>query len=218
MDREGMKKLLRSSVPLLGFTSFWIFYDNQDILLLQHFHVSNTDIGLYWSASKIIDVLRVFPVLLVGAFFPTLSRLAPVRESYLQTARTLLGYCVLAIPLLIASVYIAAPFLETLFYGPSFIGATLLLRLLLPAYGLVFLNHALIQMLITKDLEMKLLLASVVACGSNFLLNCYWIPRCGTVGVCYSLIVSECLFLGFQARLMFTAVPGLFNPFRRLVG
>jgi O-antigen/teichoic acid export membrane protein len=218
LDAEALRKLVRSSLPLLGFTSFWIFYDNQDILLLHHFHIIDSDIGLYWSASKIIDVLRVFPVLLMGAFFPTLARQAATRETYLQTSRTLLGYAALAIPAVVVSVYWAAPFLETLFYGPQFLGAAALLRLLLPAFAATFLNHICMQMLITKDLELKLLSASVVACISNFVLNWFLIPRYGPPGVCYSLIISEWLFLSFQIRWIVEAVPGLFNPFRRHFG
>jgi len=218
VDAEALRKLVRSSLPLLGFTSFWMFYDNQDILLLHHFQIANRDIGLYWSASKIIDVLRVFPVLLMGAFFPTLARLAATRESYLQTSRTLLGYAVLAIPAVVGSVYWAAPFLETLFYGPQFLEAAVLLRLLLPAFAATFLNHIFMQMLITKDLEMKLLSASLVACVSNFILNWFLIPRYGPPGVCYALIISEWIFLSFQIRWIVVTVPGLFNPFRRRFG
>ncbi len=217
-DLESAKKLIKSSLPLLGFVVFWTFYDNQDILLLKHFRVPDQEIGLFWSATKVIDVMKVFPVLLAGAFFPSLARLAATRESFMKKTRALLFYSLLAIPVLVLGVYWIAPLLETLLYGPAFSKAVPLLRILLLAFAAIFLNGVLMQILIAKDYEMKLLAGALVAFLSNFLFSWIFIPTQGTIGACYALVFSETLYLVFQGRLLVQAVPGILNPFRRTYG
>ena len=70
-DRAYLRTLLHYCLPLFGSVIFWILYDSQDILLLNYFHFSQRDIGLFSSAMKVIDVTRVYPVLMMGVFFPT---------------------------------------------------------------------------------------------------------------------------------------------------
>jgi len=218
MDADIAKKLILSSLPLLGSVVFWTFYDNQDILLLHHFHIADRDIGQYYSASKIIDVLKVFPVLLTGAFFPALARFAAARESFIRTTRALLGYAILSAPFIFIGVYAMAPWLEKLLYGPEFVDAAESLRVLLFAFFPMFLNHICSQILITRDHEGRVLPGAMIACASNLVLSWMFIPAYGTFGVCYALVVSETLYLIFQAGLVLQAVPGLFNPFRRTYG
>ncbi|MFA5975323.1 MAG: flippase [Elusimicrobiota bacterium] len=208
-DSVMARRLFSSSLPLLGSVVFWILYDNQDILLLNHYHVAAKDIGLYVSATKIIDVLKVAPVLLAGAFFPALSRYAHEHESFLNNTRALLAYAILLLFVIAGSAFLAAPFLETLLYGPQFSEATPLLRILLVAFAAVFLNHLCLQLLIAKDCERQLLLGTVIACVSKLLFNIWLIPRYGTHGACYSLVASAFIYLAFQARILTQAVPGL---------
>ncbi|HVO32373.1 MAG TPA: oligosaccharide flippase family protein [Elusimicrobiota bacterium] len=217
-DAQVLRKLMGSSLPLLGSVVFWIFYDNQDILLLHHFRRPERDIGLFWSASKVIDVCKVAPALLAGAFFPTMARFSAVRESFLQISRTLLGYTLLVVPLVVAALYGAAPRLEVALYGPDFAQAAPLLQRLLLAYAAIFINYICTQILIAKDHEKKLLAGAALACLANLGFTWWLIPIQGTMGVCNALIMSEMLYLAFQIRLVVLAVPALFNPFRTTFG
>lgn len=217
-DAAVAKRLLTSSLPLLGSVVFWTLYDNQDILLLNHFHVAPKDIGLFGSAAKIIDVFKAAPALLAGAFFPALCRCAHEPEAFLAKTRSLVNY---AIPLLLfiaGGAFLTAPLLETLLYGRQFAQAAPLLRLLLIAFVAVFLNHLCLQLLIAKNCENRLFQGAAIACLSKLAFNVWLIPRYGAPGACYSLIGSAFVYLLFQARVLNQAVPGLLCPLRRAFG
>ena len=73
--RFSFNRSCRASLPLFGCVLFWILYDSQDVILLNYFSFPQREIGLFSAAMKIVDVLRVYPVLMMGVFFPVLSRL-----------------------------------------------------------------------------------------------------------------------------------------------
>lgn len=217
-DNPTMSRLLKSSLPLLGFVIFWIFYDNQDILILNYFKMPEHEIGYFWSATKVIDVLKVVPVLLSGVFFPSLARFAQTRESFMETVRQMLGWSIVVSAVIVAIAFVGAPMIERMLYGKQFEAAAPLLRLLLPAYALVFFNHMALQILIARDREKDIVPGAVIACLGNLAASFYWIPKYGTYGACFALVASEILFFFFLVRLVFRSVPDLMNPFRRTYG
>ena len=137
-DPPWMRVLLRSSAPLFGAVVFWLLYDNQDILLLNYFKVPDDQIGLFAAAIKIIDVLKVLPVLLTSVSFPILARLASQPDAFRQKARSLIGWTLASFPLIVGGMYVLSPWVIQLLYGHAYIQATPLLRTLLlrSLYGL----------------------------------------------------------------------------------
>ena len=75
-DAGYIRGLLLQSLPVFGSMAFMILYDSQDILLLNYFKITDHDIGLFAMALKVIDVIKVLPVLLASSFLPSLSRQA----------------------------------------------------------------------------------------------------------------------------------------------
>lgn len=217
-DSATFWRVVKSSAPVLGFIVFWTFYDNQDILILNQLKVPSKEIGLFWSATKVLDVLKVLPVVLVTIFLPELARFAQARESFIQTARRVLLATVGLILLIVPAVWVLAPWIERVLYGPQFVEAAPLLRLLTPALGLAFFNVVCFQMLIAKDQENQIFPGAILACLSNLSFSFWWIPTYGAAGACYALVASEGLFFLFLFRHLLQAVPGLLNPFRKTFG
>lgn len=209
---DTLRFLLRSCLPLFGSVFFWAFYDNQDVLLLNHFRVPDNQIGYFAAAIKMIDVLKVYPVLLVGVFFPSLSRLSLGHSSdFLKRAHRLMRFMgVSAFPLALL-IYVLAPFIMVLLYGESYSSATPLLRNLLPAFLGISLNHLFMHVLIARDQEGTLFVGSIIACLSNLLMSWVLIPLYGSLGVCYALVGSELMYSAFQGYLVHRTVPGFFS-------
>src|SRR5207237_1101766 len=92
-DLPYLRRLLIQSLPIFGSWSFLTLYDSQDILILNYFKIADAQIGLFALAIKIIDVLKIFPVLLVSTFFPSLARHAhQSREAFKDRAWRLFIY------------------------------------------------------------------------------------------------------------------------------
>jgi O-antigen/teichoic acid export membrane protein len=209
-DGPFLKSLMRSCIPVFGSIVFWVMYENQDILLLNHFALPNREIGLFSAAMKIIDVLRVFPVLLIGVYFPSLVRISlGPRQPFVRRTRALLGFMLVGGVLVTLAALPASTFLIRTFYGSGFGAAAPILRLLLLAYACICLNHTFQQLTIARDLEGKLFMGAIVACLSNLAGAWMMIQRFGVPGVCYALIGSEVLYLIFQAWTIYRIEPDL---------
>lgn len=203
LNRPFLKYLIFSSMPLFGSVIFWNLYDAQDVLLLSHFHFSLSEIGFFSAAMKILEVARVYPVLMLGVFFPMLAKLHLADPLKFRTkSRRLLAFMTGSLILFAALIYATAPWLIPLLYHADFTPAVQILRLLLPALVAIGINHAQVQMLIALNRERKLLAGALLVCGSNLLLAWLLLPRYGIPGTCYALLGSEMIYFFFLRYAM----------------
>jgi O-antigen/teichoic acid export membrane protein len=86
------------------------------------------------------------------------------------------------------------PLLSILF-GHQFLPATLLLLLLAWAIPFDFLTSYLSNTYIAWGMEKKILLCTVVAAGSNIVLNLIWIPTYGAAAAAVNTLISYVIFL-----------------------
>ncbi len=203
LDPVFLRNLLATSWPLFGSVIFWILYDSQDVLLLNYFHFPPRDIGLFSAAMKIIDVTRVYPVLMMGVFFPTLSKLhLSSFEEFRKKKRRLILAMGVSMTLLAAVTYGLAPWIIGLLYKQAFMPSAHLLRLLTPALFMMGVNHTQMQFLIAVNRERKLLASALTACSVNVFLAWLLLPRFGVPGTCYALLGSEMVNFLFLRRAM----------------
>ncbi len=203
VDIAFLKSLLRSSLPLFGSVIFWILYDSQDILLLNYFRFPSRDIGHFAAAMKIIDVVRVYPVLLLGVFFPTLSKLhLSDPPGFERKRRRLFLFMLASLAAIAGALYLSSPWIIRLLYKSDFMPSTYYLRLLAPALVLMGLNYAQVQFLIALNREQKLFAAAFLACGVNLFLAVIFLPRFGVPGTCYALLGSEAAYFLFLRYTM----------------
>jgi O-antigen/teichoic acid export membrane protein/GT2 family glycosyltransferase len=209
-DWPYLKGLLKLSLPIFGSLAFLVMYDSQDILILNYFKVADHNIGLFALAVKIIDVLKIFPVLLASTFFPSLARHAHLsRKSFVRRSHELFVYAGIGFPILTAGIYALAPTLIQALYGRPFLEAVPALRWLLLGFLLMAFNIILLQLLIALDREKESLLGSALVCLSNLGLSALWVPRFGILGTCYALLASEVLYLIAQSYLVVRAYESL---------
>jgi len=202
IDSAFLKSLLRASLPLFGCVLFWILYDSQDVILLNYFRFPQREIGWFSAAMKIIDVLRVYPVLMMGVFFPVLSRLhASDPEAFRRKQRRLFVFMAGSLLALASVGYAGAPLVIRVLYKGDFMPAAGLLRLLMPALVGMGLTYVQMQLLITLNQERKLFAVAAVTCLCNLLFAWILLPRMGVPGVCYALMGSELVYFILLRRV-----------------
>jgi len=206
-DKAFLRSLMQSSAPLLASTSFLILYDSQDILLLNYFHFPQKSIGWFSAAMKIVDVLRVYPVLIMSVFFPTLSKLYVTDlPAFKLKQRRLMVFVTGTLCLLAGALYLLSPWMIGVIYKSDFAPASGFLRLLLPALVLLGINFIQSQMLIALNQERKLLSGAILACAVNLVLACLFLPRWGVPGTCYAFFGSEIIFFLYLRKELSKAV------------
>ncbi len=191
-DMAFIKSLLKTSMPLFASAVFWILYESQDIVILNLFRQPQADIGYFASAIKMIDVLRMYPVLLIGVFFPALSKLHLTDPTtYRMKARRVLTFLALSTSLLAAGLYLGADWLIVHIYQEAYRPAVPLLQLLAPALFLCGINYTRMQFLIAQNRERKLFASALTTCLVNLAFAALLVPRFGVSGACYALLISE---------------------------
>jgi FkbM family methyltransferase len=194
-----LSELLRRSLPIGGALAFLILYGSQGILILNYFKILDNDIGLYAGAIKVIDVLKVLPVLLASTFFPSLSRHAQISKPiFHERVRELMGYAALGFPALAIIVIAYAPTVIHLLYGSAYAESVHVLRLLLIGFIVMSFNLVLIHILLALDKEKEAFYSTAALSLSNFIANLFLIPSYGINGTGYALIISEAVYLGIQ--------------------
>lgn len=193
-EMSQWKKIMTLSWPLAITIAFNLIYLRADTLLLSIFK-SQSDVGLYGAAYKIIDVLSSLPFMFAGVILPVL--VLAWKEKDLIKFKNLLqkSFDVLAmaaIPMVIGAQFLADEII-VLVAGPDFKQAGDILRLLIFAIAAIFLgnmmSHAVIAIKKQKQVIWIYLLTSVTSLGAYLLL----IPKFSYFGAATVTIYSETL-------------------------
>ncbi len=199
------QKLLKFSLPVFFSFACLAIYKNLDVVFLSFFHRPEQEIGWYASTVKLGDVLRAIPVLCVGAVFPILSSISlHSREKLEKVTVWLVKFlCLFSIPLAFGTTILSKKII-LLIYGGEYLPAAIVLSISIWAFIFVFLNHALMQVMVVIDKQKFNIISSGVALLLNIILNIILIPRFGYLGPAFALIGAE--FILFLINLYFSSI------------
>ena len=202
-DGPWNRTLLAHSLPLGISWIFWNAYDNQDVVLLAYMRVPILGVGHFAAAMKVIDALRGVPVLITGAMFPLLSTRAALDRADFGRLAALLFDVLLAaaIPIAIGA-WMLAPAVIRGIFGPSFEPAADVLRVAGWAAIGIFLNHALIHLLVSLDLQRLTIAGAAGAAAVNLAGLLILTPRFGLSGAAAALVISEGAFLAINLAIL----------------
>ena len=194
----------RSRVLLAGVSTFGLMTVaamicfRLDVILLSVMR-SETEVGLYGAAYRLLALAFLLPESLVGAMFPVLSRQLTGRR---QEARELVAIGVrliltVELPLCLAVAALAG-WLVPLLFSSAFQDASLLLVVLI----FTLLPHSLNGLLgfvLQADRQEKTALGLVlVALGTNLVLDICFIRWLGTMGVAWGTLLSFSIVAGLH--------------------
>lgn len=194
IDFSMWRQIIKKTWPLAITIVFNLLYLKTDTLLLSIFK-SPSEVGLYGSAYKIIDVLTAIPFIFAGIILPLLTAdwlNKKVDHFYKILQKSFDIMALIAIPLFVGAQFLSKPIM-LLIAGPDFSEAGPILQILIAAITAIFLGCIFAHAIIALDKQKKVIgiyaftgLTSLVA---YFIL----IPRFSYFGAAAVTVYSEVL-------------------------
>lgn len=193
-ERELWKQLLRSACPIGISGLFMTVYVRIDLVMLSWFGFPTAEIGWYSIPVKLVEMVSLFPMLVMAGLFPIFSVLTiNDREAFKKNyQRALIYMASAAIPIVLATRVLADPWL-VFFFGPTFANSVPSLKILIGVIPFIFLNYVLITILITLNQERRITFGSGLAVLFNIGINWVVLPRFGYLGASWTTVITEVL-------------------------
>lgn len=207
--------MLRWALPQAGVLVLGVIYFRLDTFLLS-FLSSDAEVGLYGVAYRVLEVLIVVPVYLMTTLFPEVARQRPHAARLNEIVQGAFSSVVLAgVPLVI----VFAAFAEEIVAvagGPRYADASPVLRVLVVAVAILFVNTVFFQSLVALNRQRNLFMLLLGVLVGNVALNLLLIPPLGAMGAALALVVTEAAALGLVLRTFVGVgtVPTLRRPAR----
>lgn len=191
-DKLLWKKIIKKSWPLALTIFFNLIYLKADILVLSLIK-SQSDVGIYGAAYKVIDILITFPFMFAGIVLPIMTArwIAGDKQGFNNALQRSFNFmAVVAIPLIIGAQFTAKKIM-VLVGSNEFADSGSVLRILILASGIIFLgcifSHAIIAINKQKKIIGVYVFTAVTAVAGYLI----FIPKYSYFGAAWVTIYSE---------------------------
>lgn len=191
-------KYLKQNVTLGIYTLMTSMYLTFNVMYLGLVS-NNTEVGYYTTAFKLYSVVLGFFTAFTNVMLPRMSSLLANGEKdrfqeLVDRSFSVMSTC--CIPLILCSM-IMAPQIVYILSGPSYEGAILPMRIIMPAAFAVGVAQVLaIQVLMPMKKDKVLLVASIIGAVVSLLINLLVVPYIESVGSAVVLLCSEAVVTG----------------------
>lgn len=185
-DTELLKSSIRFGLKSYTACIFSYLVIKADILLINYFQ-GFAPVGVYSIASRVADLMLLFPQVVGVMLFPWIS--AEKEEGSVFMLKVSRGTSWLLLPVL-AVVFFVSPFVVRLLYGGPFMGSIQPIRILLPGIFFYAMMGIYSNYLAGRGFPPVAVLAPMSACVANLGLNWIWIPEYGISGAALASTVS----------------------------
>lgn len=219
-ESRVMRDIIARSWPVGASIFFNLIYLKGDIVFMWLFGRSETEIGLYGSAYKVIDVVTTVPTMFMGLMLPILAanwssgQTGAVRTKLQSSFDTMV---MLAIPFAAGTILVGEPLMA--FIKPDLFEAGTVLKILGPTASAVFLGalygHAVVAINRQRPMTIGYLAVAAIAITGYLV----FIPTYGMYGAAWMSLLSEGLIacISFAVVSKVTGhVPGLGMAVRSL--
>ncbi|MFA6145796.1 MAG: flippase [Patescibacteria group bacterium] len=194
-DLLEIKQLMKLSLPFFIAGIFATLYLNIDTILLSHLG-NDTMVGLYNAAKKLPNViLALIPAAFSSAIYPALSK--HFFSSKQETSRIFqeaLFYLLLIILPIVFGTIILSDSLITLFYGPNYLPASIILKILILALPFTFFDILAITLLNACNRQKVNMINQGIGVSVLIIFAIILIPRLAQIGIAIAFLISY-LFL-----------------------
>lgn len=191
VESAELRRMARVGAPLLGATVVSLLFHRVDILMLGKL-VSESEVGLYAAAVRIIDVVVLAPRILATAVYPAMRR---SRDEDGPAATAVFVGDSTRLSLILCSaiglgVWILAPLALRWIPGEAFLPATPALRIL--SFGIVLqsASYMIGRLLFADERETDFLWIGGISLAMNVVLNSILIPRMGIDGAAWATVAA----------------------------
>ena len=197
-DKEFIRELLKSSLPITFSNFFITIYNFMNILMLG-FMKSDAETGIYTAAFKFVALVITPSAIIQNAFFPLLSRTENPEDRHriFRIYGNLMFIIGSILSLLVLT--FSGFFIQTA-YGSKYIPSIPVLNILMITVLLMFMNTIFYPALVSWKKEKIVMYAIATGGIINIILNIILIPAYGAMGAAWSTVFSE---LGVLVGLVF---------------
>ena len=190
-NKSEAKRILKEAIPLgLFFLAFSVYDRGIDSFLIKSF-LGSQALGYYGLAYKIHGNLLLGAAFLMNSLFPIISSLKDdlvKLKIFLKKTFTLLLFVGFIVFLL---GFLFAPLIINLIAGKDFSPSVLILRILLVATFLSYVNHLTGYSMIALGNQKKLLYFSIIGLLINLIINVIFIPIFSYYAAAVATIITE---------------------------
>jgi O-antigen/teichoic acid export membrane protein len=221
LDFSLWREIAKKSWPLALTIIFNLLYLKTDTLILSLIK-SQTDVGLYGAAYKVIEILTMIPFMFAGVVLPILTFDWAKKDkvhfkSVAQKSFDLMA--MLAVPLVIGTQFLAKPVI-ILVAGQDFAAAGTILRILIVAAGFVFISAYLSHVIVAAGAQRKIIWAYFFTAITSVVGYLIFIPKFSYFGAAAVTVYSEALitiFMIFYAWRLADFTPKLKIFFKSII-
>jgi O-antigen/teichoic acid export membrane protein len=198
-DYKLWKKLIFAASPFALTSLFSMINFRIDQVMLS-FMTTDTIVGAYSAAYKIIDILAILPGILLTALYPVFSKYHATDVKLLNKVFNLsLRYVIiLSIPIVIGGFLLSGPIIN-LVYGSEYADSAIVLKILIFISLFSFINSPLFVLLNSIGKQKITMINTAFTALTNIVMNIILIPIYGINGAAFATIVSEIIFLILSA-------------------
>lgn len=190
-DRLIIKRLIIRSLPLSFSSMMVILYMKVDMIMLEHYY-GVTTVGIYSVASRIIDVVYIFPALIMTAMMPKLIKINAYSYHDFELAYVKLfkKINIVAIVSILCVYFFGQTFIENIFgYGYKDAYPILLILIASSFFGMSGIISS--RWFVIKNLQKYTLTRTFIGLIINVILNYILIPKHGAIGAAFATLASQ---------------------------
>ncbi|PIR12939.1 hypothetical protein COV49_03800 [Candidatus Falkowbacteria bacterium CG11_big_fil_rev_8_21_14_0_20_39_10] len=191
-DLPAWKEIMKKSWPLAVTIIFNLVYLKSDTLFLSIVK-TQSEVGIYGAAYKVIDVLVTLPFMFAGVILPVLSaswakkNIAYFKESLQRSFDFMV---ILALPMVVGTQFVANRVMAAV-AGEEFAVSGSVLKILILAAGFIYLGGMFSHAIIALDKQKKIIGAYVFTSLTALIGYFIFIPRYSYFGAAWVTIYSE---------------------------
>jgi O-antigen/teichoic acid export membrane protein len=206
-DWQVWKKIFQLTWPLALSIAFNLVYFKADTLILSLTR-SQAEVGIYNAPYRVLEILVNFIYLFIGIIFPILTatwlqkNYGRFKDIFQKTFDTLV---IVTIPMIIGTLFVANK-LIILIAGPQFLASGPVLKIIIVATGIIFINSLFGYTIVSLDKQKQMVWAYVFVAVVSLAGYILTIPKYGYYGAAIFTVISEALILTFNAIVVIKTV------------
>ena len=191
-DLKFWRYILKESLPLALTVIFTVIYFKIDVVMLSIIRGSDSEIGWYSAAMRLIELMGIVPALIVSALFPIVSSLYKESiDSLKGVYKTSFRYLIMiALPIAVGTLLLSEHLIYTI-YGEEYVKTIPALKILSLALVFIFVNYILMNILVAVDRQMTNAILAGTCVLVNIALNMCLIPHYGYLGAGTATVITE---------------------------
>lgn len=198
---KNWRNILALSLPFALLSVLELIHGRLDIVLLKELLNDSAQVGNYFIAHRLMDVILILPAACNIVLLPRFSRQYADGQRIKFEYQRFLALLFVAGILVAGFVFLIGEWIIVFAFGSEYAVAANVLRILTISLFFFFIHYANVTFLAASHLQWKIFILSLIQVGTNIGANFLFIPRWGMYGAAWACNVS--IALGF---FMFSAL------------